>query len=205
MLPVPRILQALGSIAAQPRVSGGCTLWRRPRGVDRRVVAAGHGLLHGGPSAATLTRGSILDRDRLPPSAHTRSRQPPATGRATHTPPCGRPDPRPLGGAVHQAMLLRKALPGGTAVAGAGITGAAPATAAAVPPYTVWRRRAQCTLPSKKPVFFDMVHSNNAARVRLWMHLKRPEGMGDVIETRTVAYPGRIPTCQPATLTANTC
>jgi len=34
-----------------------------------------------------------------------------------------------------------------------------------------------------------MVHSNNAARIRLWMALKRPEGMEDVIETRMITYP----------------
>ena len=37
-----------------------------------------------------------------------------------------------------------------------------------------------------KPIFYDMVHSNNAARVRLWLQLK---GMGSKIETRTVTYP----------------
>ena len=42
---------------------------------------------------------------------------------------------------------------------------------------------------SAKPVFFDMVHSNNAARVRLWMQLKKPGGMEDVIESRVVQYP----------------
>ena len=34
-----------------------------------------------------------------------------------------------------------------------------------------------------------MVHSNNAARVRLWMALKKPGGMSDTIETRLVKYP----------------
>ena len=29
---------------------------------------------------------------------------------------------------------------------------------------------------SQKPVFFDMIHSNNAARVRLWLVLKRDSG-----------------------------
>ncbi len=42
---------------------------------------------------------------------------------------------------------------------------------------------------SSKPIFFDMVHSNNAARVRLWMQLKKPGGMEDLIETRMVTYP----------------
>ncbi len=36
-----------------------------------------------------------------------------------------------------------------------------------------------------KPVFFDMVHSNNAARVRLWLRLK---GMTSAIDTRVVTY-----------------
>jgi len=40
-----------------------------------------------------------------------------------------------------------------------------------------------------KPIFYDMLHSNNAARVRLWMDLKKPGGMSDVIETRMVQYP----------------
>ena len=40
-----------------------------------------------------------------------------------------------------------------------------------------------------KPIFFDMVHSNNAARVRLWMQLKRPGGMEELIESRTITYP----------------
>lgn len=38
----------------------------------------------------------------------------------------------------------------------------------------------------KRPVFFDMVHSNNAARVRLWLHMK---GLSDKIETRMITYP----------------
>jgi len=42
---------------------------------------------------------------------------------------------------------------------------------------------------ASRPIFFDMVHSNNAARVRLWMQLKKPGGMEEAIETRTVAYP----------------
>jgi len=41
----------------------------------------------------------------------------------------------------------------------------------------------------RKPIFFDMVHSNNAARVRLWMALKRDGGMDDEIETRVIKYP----------------
>ena len=46
------------------------------------------------------------------------------------------------------------------------------------------RARLQSTLA--KPIFFDMLHSNNAARVRLWLQLK---GMTDTIETRMVTYP----------------
>lgn len=38
----------------------------------------------------------------------------------------------------------------------------------------------------QKPIFFDMVHSNNAARVRLWIAMKKME---DKIETRMVTYP----------------
>jgi len=38
----------------------------------------------------------------------------------------------------------------------------------------------------KKPIFFDMVHSNNAARIRLWIAEK---GAGDVIETKMITYP----------------
>jgi len=33
-----------------------------------------------------------------------------------------------------------------------------------------------------------MKHSNNAARIRLWMNLKRPGGMSDLVETRMVQY-----------------
>mmetsp|Transcript_31083 Transcript_31083/g.48690 ORF Transcript_31083/g.48690 Transcript_31083/m.48690 type:complete len:729 (-) Transcript_31083:24-2210(-) len=35
------------------------------------------------------------------------------------------------------------------------------------------------------PIFFDMVHSNNAARIRLWLRLS---GMTDAVETRMVTY-----------------
>ena len=45
------------------------------------------------------------------------------------------------------------------------------------------------TKPEAKPVFFDMLHSNNAARVRLWMALKRPGGMADTIDVKMVTYP----------------
>jgi hypothetical protein len=45
------------------------------------------------------------------------------------------------------------------------------------------------TVAAGKPVFYDMLHSNNAARVRLWMKLKRPTGMADAIDTCIVTYP----------------
>jgi len=48
------------------------------------------------------------------------------------------------------------------------------ALAAAVPPG------------GKKPMFFDMVHSNNAARIRIWIACK---GLQDVIETKMITYP----------------
>lgn len=38
---------------------------------------------------------------------------------------------------------------------------------------------------STKPVFFDMKHSNNAARVRLWLAMSK----SDEIETKMIAYP----------------
>ena len=41
--------------------------------------------------------------------------------------------------------------------------------------------------PLSKPIFYDMQHSNNAARIRLWRSLK--SGMDDAIERRVVAYP----------------
>lgn len=37
-----------------------------------------------------------------------------------------------------------------------------------------------------KAVFYDMVHSNNAARIRLWIMFK---GLGDVIERKVLTYP----------------
>lgn len=40
--------------------------------------------------------------------------------------------------------------------------------------------------PAALPIFFDMKHSNNAARIRLWMRLK--ENMKDQIERRVIAY-----------------
>ena len=45
------------------------------------------------------------------------------------------------------------------------------------------------TKPEAKPMFFDMLHSNNAARVRLWMALKKPGGMADAIDVKMVTYP----------------
>ena len=41
--------------------------------------------------------------------------------------------------------------------------------------------------PSGKPVFYDMAHSNNAARIRLWRLLK--EGMTEELDRCVVAYP----------------
>lgn len=53
-----------------------------------------------------------------------------------------------------------------------------------------WAFRSLSTAPrARKPIFFDMTHSNNAARVRLWMQLKRAGGMEELVETRTVKYP----------------
>ena len=43
--------------------------------------------------------------------------------------------------------------------------------------------------PLSKPIFYDMQHSNNAARIRLWMQLKRPGGMEDAIATKMIQYP----------------
>jgi glutathione S-transferase len=45
------------------------------------------------------------------------------------------------------------------------------------------------TKPEAKPMFFDMLHSNNAARVRLWMALKKPGGMAKEIDVKMVTYP----------------
>ena len=45
------------------------------------------------------------------------------------------------------------------------------------------------TKSEAKPMFFDMLHSNNAARVRLWMALKKPGGMADAIDVKMVTYP----------------
>eukprot|EP00933_Yihiella_yeosuensis_P043799 TRINITY_DN38773_c0_g1_i1.p1 TRINITY_DN38773_c0_g1~~TRINITY_DN38773_c0_g1_i1.p1 ORF type:complete len:297 (-),score=58.88 TRINITY_DN38773_c0_g1_i1:129-1019(-) len=50
-----------------------------------------------------------------------------------------------------------------------------------------WRRPFSSQAKPSKPIFFDMVHSNNAARIRLWLRLK--EGVGDAIERRVVTYP----------------
>ena len=49
------------------------------------------------------------------------------------------------------------------------------------------RRRIQNPLP----IFFDMVHSNNAARVRLWLRLKAISDTCETpcVETRMVTYP----------------
>mmetsp|Transcript_55367 Transcript_55367/g.177598 ORF Transcript_55367/g.177598 Transcript_55367/m.177598 type:complete len:579 (+) Transcript_55367:50-1786(+) len=40
---------------------------------------------------------------------------------------------------------------------------------------------------SQEPVFFDMIHSNNAARIRLWLKLK--SGMVDKVNVRMLTYP----------------
>lgn len=40
--------------------------------------------------------------------------------------------------------------------------------------------------PPQKPIFFDMIHSNNARRVRLWIELK---GLGFLFDTRVITYP----------------
>jgi glutathione S-transferase len=37
----------------------------------------------------------------------------------------------------------------------------------------------------KRPVFFDMVHSNNAARIRLWIRLK---GLEDIFDMKMITY-----------------
>ena len=52
----------------------------------------------------------------------------------------------------------------------------------------LWPRvqAAQMSTALERPVFFDMVHSNNAARVRLWLRLK---GMTSEIESRVITYP----------------
>ena len=39
---------------------------------------------------------------------------------------------------------------------------------------------------SDKAIFFDMIHSNNAARIRLWLRLK---GLENLIESRMITYP----------------
>lgn len=39
---------------------------------------------------------------------------------------------------------------------------------------------------NKKPIFFDMIHSNNAARIRLWLQLS---GLQDQVDSRMVTYP----------------
>jgi len=49
-------------------------------------------------------------------------------------------------------------------------------------------RRAASQASQRKAVFFDMVHSNNAARVRLWLALKGG-GVSEQVESRFVTYP----------------
>lgn len=38
---------------------------------------------------------------------------------------------------------------------------------------------------AQKPIFFDMIHSNNAARVRLWLRL---QNLDDEVETKLITY-----------------
>ena len=40
--------------------------------------------------------------------------------------------------------------------------------------------------PENKGQFFDMVHSNNAARVRLWLKLK---GLDHLVDSKMITYP----------------
>jgi len=40
-------------------------------------------------------------------------------------------------------------------------------------------------MDTQKPIFYDMVHSNNAARIRIWVKKK---GLEENIETKTVTY-----------------
>lgn len=40
--------------------------------------------------------------------------------------------------------------------------------------------------PAQKPFFFDMIHSNNAARIRLWLRLK---GLEDMVDSKMITYP----------------
>mmetsp|Transcript_52099 Transcript_52099/g.111512 ORF Transcript_52099/g.111512 Transcript_52099/m.111512 type:complete len:295 (+) Transcript_52099:73-957(+) len=46
--------------------------------------------------------------------------------------------------------------------------------------------RAFAAASAKRPIFFDMIHSNNAARIRIWTKLK---GLTDEIDCRMVTYP----------------
>jgi len=64
-----------------------------------------------------------------------------------------------------------------------------PTTPSDAPPRRSVEVRAIAVYPERRPpVFFDMVHSNNAARIRIWLKLKGlPEGRG--VETRVVTYP----------------
>ena len=39
-----------------------------------------------------------------------------------------------------------------------------------------------------RPVFFDMKHSNNAARIRLWMRMADGNSAKEGIDTKTVQY-----------------
>ena len=85
-----------------------------------------------------------------------------------------------------------------------------------MPRFGTWRRTsgvlaaaASAMAEQPKHVFYDMVHSNNAARIRLWLALK--EGAAEHVETcatpRT-AGPGRprpaarvwLSLCSPTTI-----
>jgi len=46
-----------------------------------------------------------------------------------------------------------------------------------------------CHAPAKKVKFFDMIHSNNAARIRLWLRLKGFVGSDAPVDTHFVTYP----------------
>ena len=39
---------------------------------------------------------------------------------------------------------------------------------------------------TQKPIFYDMLHSNNAARIRLWIDLSSAENS---VERRVIEYP----------------
>lgn len=56
------------------------------------------------------------------------------------------------------------------------------------PPRASIECRAIAIYPKKeKPVFFDMIHSNNAARIRIWLRLKGLDEK-DAVEAKFVTY-----------------